>query len=705
MLRARKAARIGLAASVVAFSQSANAAEVQIEDFESAASPAPWVFSKGPEYPGAAGSLSSGPGHSGKGAHLAYDFSGGGLYVGATLSLVTPLTATAIDVWVRSDPGIHPAMRVIDATGQTLQYEHNRPLSAFDPAAWYRQVIDLDESTSHSGGANDGAVHQPISSISILAADPIEPGASGSIDFDDLGAIDVLAPSIDPASDQVLPPPAGSDSLATRLGVQIHFTNDDAALDLARGLGFSWVRTDLGWSRVETRAGVYDFSALDGLLAALAQRNMHLLLTLDFFNSLYPAAGASNFASVTVPAFAAVVKSAAAHFAGKGVRFEVWNEPNNSTFWPPAPNPTQYGELCKAGVAALHQGDPSATVTTGGLSQFDFSFLRASLDAGAGPGADAVGVHPYRMNGGEEMSGSLLLMRSIVARALTPTTQVWDTEWGYSATWFGSGTDATARAMQAQFATREVLSVWALGFPIAIYYDLRDDGTDPSNAEDNFGLVQSDNTDKPAARAVRTLTSIAKGRTLAGSLPVEPDSIKALRLDGPDDWVVPLWTTVDGGTFTVQVPRSATAVDEFGASIPLRVDGGGSSVTLRRDDGPVYVTLAHPASSSSPLADAGSGASTAGDAAVVSGASFVMTGDAGASASAQSSSGCGCVTARDRGSRAPGDALLAASLLVVVVRARRRNREGRAARTGVGARVQRRASSPSPPRGSSRAAA
>ena len=62
---------------------SASVAEaVLIGKFDSAESLAPWVFTNGPEYPGATGSLTLGPGHGGSGARLAFDISAGGNYVG-----------------------------------------------------------------------------------------------------------------------------------------------------------------------------------------------------------------------------------------------------------------------------------------------------------------------------------------------------------------------------------------------------------------------------------------------------------------------------------------------------------------------------------------------------------------------------------------------------------------------------------------------
>src|SRR6202034_148524 len=101
--------------------------------------------------------------------------------------------------------------------------------------------------------------------------------------------------------------------------------------------GFSRVRMDLGWQGVETTKGVYDFSAFDALVSALASRGLVLHLILDYFNALYPTSADPGYLTTTVPAFAAVSKAAAAHFAGKNVTFEVWNEENGG-FWDPSAN-------------------------------------------------------------------------------------------------------------------------------------------------------------------------------------------------------------------------------------------------------------------------------------------------------------------------------------------------------------------------------
>jgi Cellulase (glycosyl hydrolase family 5) len=632
----------------------ARATETPIENFDAPGAIADWTFSNGPEFPGAQGSLTPGNGHTGSGAQLAFDFSGGGQYVSASYTFPTPLTTEAIALWVLPTLGIHVTLRVTDSTGQTLQYQTDRPLDAFDPSAWYRVVVPIGASTSFWGGANDGSPHMPLKSMSVLAADPVDPTLAGDLDFDDVTAIDPLgAQAIDPAHGTLLPAPPGASTLAPRIGVNIHFTHDDAALDFAEAAGFSSVRMDLGWSGVETTQGAYDFSSFDDLVAALASRHMHLHLILDYMNALYPGPGTSGFASTTVPAFAAVVKATTQHFAGKGVTYEVWNEPNLDGFWPPQANATEYAELCKAAIAAGHAGDSNAKISTAGISGFDMAFLEAYLQAGGGAGADAIGVHPYRQTGGESVLGDTLYMKSIIAKYFASPPPIWDTEWGYSSTWYGGdGHAAAARTTQAELAARELLSAWAIGFPLAIYYDVRDDGTDPTNAEHNFGLIQNDYQDKPAAVAVRTLSSVAKGRTFVGFLRTNVSTLTAMRLDGPNDTVVAAWSSSSLPT-PITVAVGTTGVDMLGAPLALDADGGALGLSLTDSGGPVYLTFpkvsAPPDAGSDASPNGGSGG-TSGDASSNAGTGGANASDAGPDASAgrarsNASSGCGCTTA------------------------------------------------------------
>jgi hypothetical protein len=565
-----------------------HAKETTLDDFEGARAPEPWTFSNGPEFPGAKGSLAKGPGHTGSGAHLAYDFSGGGAYVAASLKLSTPINAAEVGFWVKASAGIHAWLRVVDSTAQTLQYQIARPFGADDPSAWFRQVVELDAADSHFGRANDGMPHGAIIRVTVLAVKlPLEKGEVGAIDFDEVVAIDAVGATIDLSTTPLIAAPPERADLASRLAVNIHFTQDDAGLDAAKGIGFSRVRMDFRWSAVESTKGIYDFSNHDALVASLAARGMTLHLILDYGNRFYPPTGDAAFVSVTVPAFAAYAKAAAAHFAGKGVTFEIWNEANLEHFWMATPSPSDYAALAKAAIAAMHEGDPSAKVSTTGVSGYDFAFVRGYLAGGGADGADAIGVHPYRASGGETITDDTLLLRSI-AGALPGAPAVWDTEWGYTSTSFGGdGHTLTARAMQATFVIREILSAWAVGFPLAVVYDLSDDGTDPTNAEHNYGLIANDYTDKPAAVSVRTLSEVANGRVFKGFLDLEPTSLYAMRLDGFRDVVVALWSGVPQGQVRVTLVNAKRATSMLGASIDI----SSGSIVVKNEDGPTYVTF------------------------------------------------------------------------------------------------------------------
>jgi MYXO-CTERM domain-containing protein len=205
---------------------------------------------------------------------------------------------------------------------------------------------------------------------------------------------------------------------------------------------------------------------------------------------------------------------------------------------------------------------------------------------------------------------------------------------------------------------RELLSAWAVGFPLIVDYDLRDDGTDPTNAEHNFGLLQNDYGDKPSAVAVRTLSKASAGRTLVATLDLEPTTLHAMRLDGATDVMLVVWA--ERGSVPVTVPKTATGIDMNGATIDL----SSRAFTANADDGPRYVTIDKPVAP-----DAGPDATDATTDASGTDASHdgATTNDASANGNDNSSSGCGCAIVGER-SNAPFGAIAFAALAALFAR-------------------------------------
>ncbi|HZS53622.1 MAG TPA: cellulase family glycosylhydrolase [Bryobacteraceae bacterium] len=383
--------------------------------------------------------------------------------------------------------------------------------------------------------------------------------------------------------------------LSPRLGVNIHFLKDDRALDLAKVAGFSFVRTDLPWARLE-KQGSYDFAPFDGLMRSLEARGMGVLWLLAYGHPEH--GGKSPQSSEDIEAYARYAAAVVTHFRGRNVRFEIWNEPNAKEF---LPNPAIYPDLLRATLELIRHKDPTAMVSTGGTSGFDFPFLAAMLKSGAARKASAVAVHPYRDSGPETTPADMERLRQLMQHNSLKNTPVWVTEWGYSSYdgpsqgFADGGHSEAARKRQAVLVARECLTMWTLGLPVIVLYDLRDDGANPFNREHNFGLLNQGNSDKPAMKAVKALTSVARDHTFSGTVRRLPHGLHAIRLDAAEDVVFILWN--DDAQLNFQIhfspDDSPSICNIFGEPIAIE----GNERVLEEDAGPIYVRLKRTSSS------------------------------------------------------------------------------------------------------------
>lgn len=568
-----------------------------IDTFEGRGSPYPWTFTNCSPSAGATGSVSLGPGYSGEGAYLAFNFTGDDAQcVRADLNMRSSLYASVIAFWIKSPPGPILLFNALDSTGQTLQYWPARPLEATDPDAWYRLAIQLDAPDQWWGGASDGTVHGRIRRISIGVTNGLYPDMHGTIALDDVIAIPPTPLYVDPTILPVRPAPPGSGDLRRILGVNVH-SHDfyETDLDAAGSAGFSFVRTDLSWPMVAPSRGHYDFRQFDEMLALVEARGMRMHFILSYGNHLYT--GCDDCPPTTpasLEAFGRYAQAAAAHFAGHGITYDVYPEPDQSSHYA---DPSTFAALLREAIDHVRQGDPTASVATGGLSAgastiWPYDYLRAFLAAGGASGYDSVGHDCYLFNFPPEHVADLaLLYRSIVQELVPVDPPVWCTEVGYSSSDFGVGDSSPAQVRHSVLVSRLLLSRWAAGYPLIVYYELRDGSPDPNDHEGNFGLLAYDHTEKPAMQAARTLMGLASSRTFVGMVPLVPTSMHALRMDGQQDTVLAVWLDTPGQQLSVEVPPGTYAIDFLGGRLSLEAQGPYLALTLREADGPVYLTF------------------------------------------------------------------------------------------------------------------
>ena len=575
-----------------------------IDDFEGPTALKNWRFYSSPESPAASGALSLGPGHREHGAVLAYRLpcdrdTGCGAYVAALWRPASPLPKrhqAAISLWIRFPPEVEVSLVATDTRGQTLRFpipaatiEHSKV------GDWQYVVVPLsarpagDEPNNAPRGIKGRVVETGI----VVRARTLAT-VQGSVSFDDIRLRESSEAFHIDAAAPVEPPPPESLELAPRLGVNIHLLRDDPALDLARAAGFAFVRMDMLWANVERR-GRYRFFAYDALLRALDARGMGALWILDYGHPDH--GGSTPRTPEDVAAFGRFAEAAATHFKGRNVRYEVWNEPDTKFFWAPFPNASEYAALLTEAVAAIRKADPSAKVASGGVSRFDVAFLKQAIDPGLAAGLNAIGIHPYPKAGPESVVSELGMLRDWVERAFGERLEVWDTEWGYSSADALKGTPSNGHAeggrrRQAALAIREILTLWTAGLPLAVWYDLRDDGPDPANPDHNYGLLDSNGNEKPAMKAVRTLMSAVGGRNYAGMIRETPAGIHAMRLDGSTDMIFIVWTDRPGGRRTVEYPKHNLigATDWMGTSIKSKDRPSGQArAELDEAAGPIYL--------------------------------------------------------------------------------------------------------------------
>jgi polysaccharide biosynthesis protein PslG len=372
------------------------------------------------------------------------------------------------------------------------------------------------------------------------------------------------------------------------LGVNIHFVEPsprDIAMIAAAGFGF--VRMDFSWSGIERQKGRYDFSGYDHLVDALARHGIRPVFILDYGNPLYDK-GLSPHTDAGRQAFARFAAAGTAHFRGRGVVWELWNEPNIS-FWKPHPNVDDYMALAKVALPAARGADPHATIVAPATSTVDLTFLERCFAQGLLEFVDGVSVHPYRRDPPETAIRDYGSLRALIARCAPKGKEslpILSGEWGYSAAWI-------SREQQGQYLARQFLTNLLNGVPLSIWYDWHDDGQNPKDSEQNFGTVTWDYQPKPAYLAAQTLIRELRGFRFTRRLPLSSDSDYAALFTNGTTQKLAVWTT--GSAHRVALPldaQAATAVGMLGERRPVTAEKGKLVVEL--SGSPQYLAILVP---------------------------------------------------------------------------------------------------------------
>jgi len=289
-----------------------------------------------------------------------------------------------------------------------------------------------------------------------------------------------------------------------------------------KSIGVNSIRIEVNWAWIsDAGPGTFDWSQIDQEVASIEAAGMSIDMIVMGAPSWAALAGESS-SDVAQPAdpaaFGSFAAAVAQRYAPQGVQdYEIWNEPNSTDFWPPAPNPAAYVQVLQAAYADIKAVDPSAFVIAGGLAPEanqdgnidEVTFLQDMYADGAQGYFDALGDHPYsypalpdsyeEWSGWSKMNATPTSLRSVMTANGDSSKPIWITEVGAPT----GGPDSVGIDGQAEELTQAIDNAKTTPWIGGIYiYTYEDSGGDPTTDEDWFGLLNADGSPKPAWSAV-----------------------------------------------------------------------------------------------------------------------------------------------------------------------------------------------------------
>ncbi len=374
-------------------------------------------------------------------------------------------------------------------------------------------------------------------------------------------------------------PAAHADTVRNdRLGVATHFSHGghyvanydiETTMPIIAELGVGWIRDELSWGRYEQTKGVYALPERTRQWIDAANRaGLKILLIFNYGNKLYED-------RYDPEAYSKAAAHLARELRGKIHAIEVLNEPNNFGFgkyyggaWTgmpkngePAAYVVRYTQLLNRAAQAIKAANPAIKVIGCGAPA-PANYRMISL--GISPAVDGIVDHPYSSRNRPELVpfrgtpsfmtrdgvlvadekgtfASLVRMyREHSAKHKGPR-EIWLTEWGFptfqakeqKGSFGGVNEDA-----QAKYALRRFAESLGLGVEMSVYYDMKDDGSNAHDPEDNFGLVTfgANPRRKPAFAAVQRFARFTEPYRVASS----PPAIKIIAAPShPPVWPIP----------------------------------------------------------------------------------------------------------------------------------------------------------------------
>jgi hypothetical protein len=320
----------------------------------------------------------------------------------------------------------------------------------------------------------------------------------------------------------------------------------DQMLQAIANTGARWFGIDVDWSAIQGGGpNSYGWAATDAVVKAARAKGLKIMGMIGYAPPWARPADCPANTNKCLPAspepYAAFARAAASHYGsastipelrGSIEVWQVWNEPNHYPFVQTV-DVGSYTRMLKRAYAEIKAVDPATTVIAGGTSPApndpsgrDMSpvqFLQRIYASGGKGFFDAFSHHPYSFpcnplqHADWNAFTQTKFLHDVMVEHGDGAKKIWGTEAGAptgadvgTCTPGNTGMSVT-EATQAQYVS-DYFKGWfgeygSFTGPL-IWFQIRDNGTNPNYWDDHFGLLHRDFTPKPA---YRTFTLLVRG--------------------------------------------------------------------------------------------------------------------------------------------------------------------------------------------------
>lgn len=353
------------------------------------------------------------------------------------------------------------------------------------------------------------------------------------------------SPTLPPA-----PPPSGGAGFGYGVQASMAYADLGEVMGWTRGMGFNWIKMQVGWKYYESSKGNIDFGRLDQIVNAAQASGIRVLF------SVVKAPGWARGADKSEegpPAnyndYGDFVGALATRYRGRGMAYEIWNEQNLKREWTGEPlSAAKYVELLRVAYVRIKQADPNAIVVSGALTPTgwndgvtaidDVAYMQQMYQAGLIRYCDAVGAHPPGYNvppsaepGYQDPTATfrgpfdnphpswffktrMLQYRSLMVQYGDGGKRMWLTEFGWASIenvmaapipgWDQARDNSEAEQAAWLVEAFNLCRSWGFVGPMFVW-NLNFGVTNPTEEYANFGIIRPDRSFRPAYTALKNM--------------------------------------------------------------------------------------------------------------------------------------------------------------------------------------------------------